>query len=123
LWLRLGVGFSAASLEAKAAVCCIWEREKELVACTAEFGARLDAGRRAGPSRRRGVLLGPFALQLHADRVVGGIHGGLHAALGERVAGELDRQPRGGWQQRPGPFACLLNSPCLFSPLPVFIYS
>jgi hypothetical protein len=29
---------SVAGLEAKAAVCCIWEREKELAACTAEFG-------------------------------------------------------------------------------------
>jgi hypothetical protein len=72
--------------------------EGEGVACTVGFRGRLDAGRRAGSSRRRGVLLGPLALQLHADRVVGGIHGGIHAALGRCVAGELDRQPRGGRQ-------------------------
>jgi len=67
-----------------------------VVACTGGLRRRPHAGRRAGSSRRRGLLLRALALQLHADRVVGGVHGRLHAALRGGLAGELDRQPRGG---------------------------
>jgi len=76
----------------------VWLASGEAVACTGEFPDRTHAGRRAGSSRRRGFLLGKVALQLHEDRVVGGVHGRLHAALGGGVAGELHGQPRGGWK-------------------------
>lgn len=76
-----------------------------VVACASRW-CRLDAERRAGSSRqrRRGrwVILGAVAVQLHADHVFRGVHGRIHAAVGGRLAGELDRQPRGGREPRPG---------------------
>lgn len=76
------------------------ERGGAVVACTGPPRGRLDAERRAGSSRRRRRrgLLEADAVRLHEDHVVGGVHGRVQPAVGGRVAGELDRQPRRGWE-------------------------